>query len=281
MKVIKTEVLSRNNEYPLALYIGLPEGNPRGIIEFVPGVYETNELFLSSFEAFTKEEFICVTYDHRGTGRSVHFPEEIGHLGRDANEELAEDIYTVAEQTSRMYAGLSVFVVTHDYASLMALSMLKNHDNQIKALAFVNPIAQFPGMKLGKLITEYSSIVVPTHFKSKFANRLFYKKVERKKREDFPFLYTGKSLTDLYLLAFNQNSTKGYYLKKPNLPIFIGVGEKDIMKNYGVKLKDTLYKIGYKNVDMRYYREGTHNLFEDVEKEQLLHDLLLFFTLSL
>ena len=72
-----------------------------------------------------------------------------------------------------------------------------------------------------------------------------------------------------------------YYLKRSQLPIFIASGKKDKIKEYAKETKSLLNEIGYRNIDFRSYLEGTHDLLQSEQKDQLLHDLLLFFTLSL
>ena len=78
---------SHDSEFQLSVEIAIPEGNPRGIILFIPGVYETKEQYRDCYEYFTKEQFICASYDHRGTGQSVRIEDEIGYLGKNAQKE--------------------------------------------------------------------------------------------------------------------------------------------------------------------------------------------------
>ncbi|MBS7020457.1 MAG: alpha/beta fold hydrolase [Firmicutes bacterium] len=281
MKIDKHQIFSHNNEFQLETLIAIPDGNPRGMITFVPGIFETKEMFQPVFEYYTEKQFLCVAYDHRGTGGSVKEKELIGHLGSNGREELIEDIDAILEYTKRLYPGLSTFLVTHDYASLITMSFLKKHDDEIKGLALLNPIGSYSWLKTRKTMIQYLSIVLPTYFKSQKLNEWFYRKVEKQSPKQLPFLYTGKSLTDLYEVAMLPNKKGDYFLKNRNIPIFIGVGEKDHTKGYTSKVKDTLKNNGYHNIDIRYYKEGDHNLFTGDEKEQLLHDLYLFFTLSL
>lgn len=281
MKLDKHQIFAHNNEFQLETFLAIPEGNPRGIIIFVPGIYETKEMFQPIFEYYTNKQFLCVSYDHRGTGGSVKEKEMIGHFGNNGSEELIEDIDAVLEYVKHLYPGLSPFLVTHDYASLIAMSFLKKHDDEIKALALINPIGPYSWLKARKRLIQSVSVVLPTYFKSQKCNEWFYKKVEKKSPETLPFMYTGKSIANLYELAMLPSNSSDYFLKNKNIPIFIGVGEKDSTRSYASKVKDILRSNGYQNIDMRYYREGNHNLFVGDEQQQLLHDLYLFFTLSL
>ena len=272
---------SHDNEFQLSVEIAIPEGNPRGIILFIPGVYETKEQYRDCYEYFTREQFICASYDHRGTGQSVRIEDEIGYLGKNAQKELSEDIRSVIDALSRLYAGLSVFLITCDYSSLITINFLRNDDDRIRALAFLSPVSVFPGLKRGRFLLQYTSILVPTYFKSERLNKKFYKRVHKMNASTLPFQYAVKSLFDLYDVAYRIEKDKLYYMKKPNLPIFIGVGMKDPARSYGSDLKSVLNRIGYHNVDYRTYSESNHLLLSGEEKEKILHDLLLFFTLSL
>lgn len=281
MNLNTTTTFAHDNEFQLSITIATPMGNPRGIILFIPGIYETQDMFTSVYEYFTKEQFICASYDHRGTGKSVRIESEAGYLGKDGANGLVQDIHIVIEAISRLHSGLSFFVVTHDYSSLMAVNFLKEYDDHIRACAMINPIALFNGLKRQRFIDKYLSMVTPTFFKNIFLNQCFYKKVEKKSNSQFPFLYTTKGLYHLCEVGYMIHHQGTYYLKRRNLPIFIGVGLKDITKGYGNEMKSLLMSLSYQNIDYRTYPEGTHNLFQDDEKDQLLHDLLLFFTLSL
>ncbi len=281
MNIDTTTTFAHDNEFQLALTIAIPTGNPRGIILFVPGIYETSDMYHSVYETFLKEQFICASYDHRGTGKSIHFENEIGYLGKDGANGLVQDIYIMIQTISKMYSGLAIFLVTHDYASLMAINFLKEYDDRIRALALINPISLYSGLKRQRLFYEYTSIMTPTYFKNQFLNQMFYKKVEKRKGANLPFLYTTKSLYHLCEVGYMIQHQGTYYLRNTNLPIFMGVGEKDHIREYGNATKNLLSNIGYTNIDYRTYPEGTHNLFQDDETSQLLHDLLLFFTLSL
>ena len=281
MNIETTIAFAHDNEYQLSIAIATPTGNPRGIILFVPGIYETSEMYQSVYESFLNEQYICASYDHRGTGKSVHFETEIGYLGKDGANGLVQDIYMVIQTISKMYSGLTLFLVTHDYASFMAINFLKEYDDRIRALALINPIFLYSGLKRQRLFYKYTSVVTPSYFRNQFMNQMLYKRVEKKKDASLPFLYTTKSLYHLCEVGYMIQHQGTYYLRNTNLPIFIGVGKKDSTYEYGQDVKNFLSKTGYTNIDYRIYPEGTHNLFLDDEKNQLLHDLLLFFTLSL
>lgn len=281
MNIDTTTAFAHDNEFQLALTIATPVGNPRGIVLFVPGIYETSDMFQPVFEPFLKEQFICASYDHRGTGKSIHFESEIGYLGKDGATGLVQNIYVIIQAISKMYSGLAIFLVTHDYASLMAINFLKEYDDRIRALALINPIALYTGLKRQRLFYEYTSIATPTYFRNQFMNQMFYRRVEKRKGATLPFLYATKSLYHLCEVGYMVQHQGTYYLRNTNLPIFMGVGEKDHIREYGSETKNLLSRIGYHNIDYRTYPEGTHNLFQDDETNQLIHDLLLFFTLSL
>ena len=145
----------------------------------------------------------------------------------------------------------------------------------------ISPISLFSELKRQRLLLEYISIVTPTYFKSNFFNRLFYKKVRKEHVSQLPFLYTNKGLYHLCDVGYMIKHQGNYYLKRSQLPIFIASGKKDKIKEYAKETKSLLNEIGYRNIDFRNYLEGTHDLLQSEQKDQLLHDLLLFFTLSL
>lgn len=121
---------------------------------------------------------------------------------------------------------------------------------------------------------------------------------KKNRRTDFDWLSRDKNEVDLYIKdelcgfdatngllcdiysGLRQIHKKSNILKIPkDLPVFLVAGTADPVGSYGKtvkKLFDCYKKSGMKNVSMRLYEGARHELFNEINREEVMDDILHF-----
>ena len=66
-------------------------------------------------------------------------------------------------------------------------------------------------------------------------------------------------------------------VKKVNIPIYIFAGDRDPVGYFGEGIKNlynTYKKLGVKDLDYKLYKDGRHEMLNEVNKDEVIEDIL-------
>ena len=72
------KILSEFDGLGLEIAVIVPEGNPKGVIQFSHGMAEHKERYYDFMNYLSDHGYVCVIHDHRGHGGSVEKAEDYG-----------------------------------------------------------------------------------------------------------------------------------------------------------------------------------------------------------
>ena len=67
--------------------------HPKAVLQIAHGMCEHKERYVPFMEYMSRSGFACVIHDHRGHGKSIRRPEDLGYFYENGGAALVEDLY--------------------------------------------------------------------------------------------------------------------------------------------------------------------------------------------
>lgn len=139
----------------------------RAVIQLVHGMSEHKERYIPFMEYLAEKGYITVIHDHRGHGKSVKNPDDLGYMYGGGAEAMLQDIETVNKEIHRHFPDLPVILFGHSMGSLAVRAFAAEHDDCIDMLIVCGSPSKNKARPLGKAIARVEGRVLGAHHKSK------------------------------------------------------------------------------------------------------------------
>lgn len=278
----------------------VPE-KPIGILQMIHGMSEHKGRYLSFMRNMAERGYITLMHDNRGHGSSMKSKDDIGYCYDSMTTGLTGDVYKVAEQIKREYPGLPLILYGHSMGSLIARSLLRNHDDVIDGLIISGcpsyndlvPLVLWALRMIKKSKgTRYRSPLVQKIVVGSFANRFrgegrknAWLAVKESVTEEFEkdelcnFTYTLNGFETLLELEYITYRAVGYKVENENLPILFASGIDDPCYINDKKWKqaiDRMLQLGYQDVQEIRYDNMRHEIHNEEDNEMVYDDMDAF-----
>lgn len=298
---------SSTDDIAIVYYKFIPENNIKAVIQIAHGMAEKALRYTSVIEMFLKKGFAVYINDHRGHGKSAH--KHYGYMGEgDVFLKMVRDMRSLNRIIKEEYPKIPVVLLGHSMGSFLCQRYIQIYPDTIDILLLSgsNGENQIPISKAGKILSKAMMTIFGSEKEAKLIKKLqdktFNKKSENKKLKsdwltsDFDenlkfeesrdmgfefstsaYHYLFKGITE----NFNPNNLK--HIPK-NLPILIFSGEEDPVGDYGkgpIKLEMMYKKLGLTQVHLKLYEGKKHELLNEVNKEEVVNDIINFMEIFL
>ena len=265
--------------------------NPRGIVQLVHGMAEHIDRYEDTAKFLNGQGFVVVGHNHPGHGADASIP---GYFAdKNGWDALLWDIHVIREEMQRCYPGLPYFLLGHSMGSFAArtyalvwerglagliLSGTGHFDKPMllaaRGIAAVQCLLGL-GKKPGKLLNKISSSGynktyqdVQTPFDWLSRDRAQVKRYMEDPLCGFCFKGGGyrDMFTGLYRLLPENLSTMD-----KRVPVLLFSGSDDPVGNYGQGVQlvaDELRAAGVKDVTMKLFEDGRHEMFNETNREE-------------
>jgi alpha-beta hydrolase superfamily lysophospholipase len=253
-----------------------------GLVVLVHGMGEHLRRYDHVANALSSQGFVVYGHDHRGHGASVVGDDEPGQLGPNGWSTLVDDLNLVIAQAKSDHPRLPVIMVAHSMGSFATQQFLLDHGADIDAVALTGTVA----LDLLESALDLSGDLDLSAFNAPF----------QPARTDFDWLSRDESAVDAYLadplcgFGIDATSVKEMFtgarrLANPaevarmphDLPVYVAVGSKDPI-NGGLTLLwalvDRYRAAGLSDVTVRVYDDGRHEIFNEINRAEVIDDLL-------
>ncbi len=291
---------SAYDNLPLAGYIFLPEGAPKGIVQFVHGMAEHKGRYEDVCAFFAEKGYIALCHDHRGHGDSIEKIEDLGWFGDSTAKAVVDDTVAVSRYIKGEYPDLPLTLLGHSMGSMIVRCYIQTEDSLCDklvvcgspsrnglagvAIALTKTIALFRGKRhRSKLLKYLSTGKGAKRFAAEgrggwlSTNRANIEKYILDEKCGYRFTCNGNE--NLFRLMKNTYKKKAYKVKNPALPIhFIAGGDDPVIVNEGKWLEaiEFLKKVGYQKVSGKLYKGMRHEILNEIGREEVYDDLLKF-----
>ena len=283
------------------VYKWQPEGVPKAAVQIAHGMAEHALRYERVAEHLTQAGYICYANDHRGHGKTAGDLEKTGSLGQGGWDSTVEDLKELTDYIKKENPNIPFFFLGHSWGSLMGQDYIQQWGNEIKGviLSGTNGSQSKLLLFLGMLIAKSQLKKGPEKRNEKLDNMTFgafNKPYEPNAETKFQWLsrdqdevnkyvedpYCGFVCTTSYFVEVLKGLKKIWKkeneLKIPkDLPILIIAGEKDPSSNMG-KALDILIKryekYGIKNITKKIYKDARHEVFNEINRDEVFQDLI-------
>ncbi|KAB2452363.1 alpha/beta hydrolase [Bacillus sp. CH126_4D] len=280
----------------------LPERDPRGIIQIAHGMTEHAGVYTDFIAALLEAGYGVYAHDHKGHGKTVKREEDYGHFEPNVGwNEAVSDVIFVSE-TIRKEQTCPLFLLGHSMGSFLSRRAV-----QLKGELYdgflISGTGGNPGLlgSIGHKVATIEMKLRGTKTKSPMLNFLSFGNFNshfKPNRTKFDWLSSDNNQVDKYIqdplcgfictTSFYRELFSGVlevnkleeFKKTPkNLPIHIFSGDRDPVGDMGKGVKEVYEnykKCGVKDVTLRLYENGRHEMFHEVNRDEVFQDLILW-----
>jgi alpha-beta hydrolase superfamily lysophospholipase len=256
----------------------------RAVVQIAHGLGE-HALRYAHVAAFLNDAgFTVYANDHRGHGRTAESPDSYGDFGNSGWDAVVADAVEFTRIIKRREPGLPVFLLGHSMGSFVAQQYILDDSALIAGCVLSGSAA--PDL-IAHLVEEVGASGLEA------LNTPF-----EPARTPFDWLSRDQAAVDAYVAdpacGFNMSerareSTKnawerasdGEQLKRirSDLPIYILAGDADPVNQNLEALKPVAQRYraaGVADVTERYYAGGRHEMFNEINRDEVMQDLLVW-----
>ncbi len=293
---------SHNGIFDISYYIYKPTQKPIAVLQISHGMCEYIERY-ENFILFMTNAGVAVTgHDHTGHGFSLNTKKDLGYFSMDPYDDtLVEDLKTMSDITVRTFPGLHHFMLGHSMGSFVLRKYLSEYGNGLSGIILSGTGGENKAVGAGIAVAKTMAKLKGDRYRSTFLNSIFFKGFNdhyKDENEKFAWLTRDKRIINIYtkdprcnfvftlngfmgFLDIMQDVTKKKYAQKypKNLPYYLFSGKEDPVGNYGKGVKETFDRFkasGIKDIRMKLYDNGRHEMLNEINKDEVYADVLHF-----
>ncbi len=293
--------LSSDGQTRLHAMLWLPEGEIRGILQIAHGVAE----HVARYDGFAR--YLCARgiavagHDHLGHGKTAENEQELCFFAeKDGWNDVVSDMDTLHKLTAAKYPGVPYFLFGHSMGSFLTRTYIIDHPEGLKGVV-ISGTGQNPGAVIaaGKLMAKLEMIDNGPMYHSPTLDKLAFGSYNKKYdhvRTKLDWLTRDEAVVDAYIAdpLCGAMATAGmfhdmmgglqYIWKTENLnkmdkstPVYFMAGDGDPVGNYGEAVKkvyERFLKTGCKDVKLKLYKDGRHEMLNELNKDEVYADVL-------
>lgn len=278
-----------------------PEQSPRGIVQIVHGISEHIDRYKNFMEFLAENGFAVIGNDHLGHGKSVAKPEEKGlFCENDGWGHVVSDLVKVNEIAREKFPGVKYIMFGHSMGSFLTRTFIVKHPEKYD-MAIISGTGH-----QGKLLITAGNMLAGMAIKSKGydsdgakLNNLcmgsYLKKIKSPKTP-FDWLSRDEKMVEKYArdescgfvckAGLYADMMKGirFVTDMANIskvdkdkPVYFMSGSEDPVGDYGKGVRtayECFRKAGVKDVTMKLYEGGRHEMLNEINSEEVYTDIL-------
>ena len=291
--------ISSNGRTQIRLRIWTPEGDPAATVQIAHGIAEHCERY-EGLACFLAEHGIAVfANDHLGHGKSIADPSEKGFFDEnDGWMKVVQDMNTVHGLVCEQFPAVPHFLLGHSMGSFLARTYLftypRDHDGVI--LCGTGHLIK-PAVRGGKAVASAFAAVSPKGHSRVVDQIAFgsYNKCFEPARTDYDWLTRDPAAVDAYMqdpmcggASTNRlfadmmhgigmiTDPRNLAKMKKDTPVLFLSGAMDPVGENGAAVRRAFrafQKAGMTNVEMKLYENCRHELFNELNKEEMYEDV--------
>ncbi|MDA1632342.1 MULTISPECIES: alpha/beta hydrolase [Bacillus cereus group] len=280
----------------------LPEGEPKGIIQIAHGMTEHAGVYTDFIAALLEAGYGVYAHDHKGHGKTVKREEDYGHFEPNVGWSKAVSDVIFVSETIRKEQTCPLFLLGHSMGSFLSRRAV-----QLKGELYdgflISGTGGNPGL-LGSIGHKVATIEMKLRgekTKSPMLNFLSFGNFNshfKPNRTKFDWLSSDNNQVDKYIAdplcgficttsfyrelfsgVLEVNKLEEFKKTPKNLPIHIFSGDRDPVGDMGKGVKEVYEnykKCDVKDVTLRLYENGRHEMFHEVNRDEVFKDLILW-----
>ena len=264
----------------LATYTWDAVDAPRGVVQVAHGLAEHSARYAGLAQALNEAGYVVCATDHRGHGGSI--TEVPGDFGSPGFEGLIADVAAYGAALGSEHPDLPLFLIAHSMGSFAAQSVLLEHSGQYAGVVLSGSTAL--DALAGNLAASEGAGGLEA-FNAGFEHRTGYEWLSRDEAEVDAYVadpLCGFDLPDatmpgLFGAASRLADPQELGRIRSDLPMLIASGSEDPVAGGGrlIELLAQRYRdAGVKDVTVTVYDGARHEIFNEVNRDQITADVV-------
>lgn len=280
-----------------------PQSAPRAVLHISHGMAEHSGRYQYLAQALMDAGYAVVAHDHRGHGNSVNQTVEGHYADEDGWNLVIEDFRRVADDIEARFPNTPRIFLGHSMGSFILMQFLIRHRPEAAAVV-LSGSNYAPPLKyaLAASIAHIESLRQGKQGKSRLIRQLSFGAFNdrfKPARTPYDWLSRDPESVDRYLedplCGFDCSNQLWidllgglYQISLPRnlkqipaeLPFYLLGGTDDPVGQFGkglTKLARMLEKTGHRQVHLKLYPQGRHEMFNETNRDQVIGDLLHWF----
>ncbi|WFA17125.1 alpha/beta hydrolase [Paenibacillus mucilaginosus] len=287
---------------PIHTYVWLPEEDAalRGVVQIAHGMAETALRYRRFAEALTASGYAVYAGDHRGHGRTAGDRSKLGSIGRDGFRLMCAGMAQLTELIRERHKKLPVFLFGHSMGSFLTQRYMYTYPEKVDGVILSGSNGpQGSQLHLGIWLAKRVAARKGAEHRSPLLTQLTfggYNRGFRPVRTPFDWLSRDPEEVDRYaadpdcgavfpaqfwvefFTGLAELHRRGQLERIPKeLPLLIISGDRDPvgMRGKGIRRLEALYRaVGMKEVTVKLYPGGRHELLNEINREEVTRDVL-------
>jgi alpha-beta hydrolase superfamily lysophospholipase len=307
-----TFTFKNKDDIEIFVYKWEPETPPKAVVQIVHGLAEHAKRYSRVAEALCKDGYLCYANDARGHGRTAGDLTEktlagnAGVLGPNGWRGVVNDLHELTSIIKKEQPDLPIFLMGHSWGAMLTQDYIQDWGDELKGviLSGTNGKVRTLVIKAGKLLlkseikklgpTEPSQKMYDMNFKSNNhdwdieEDSTGFEWLSRDKEEVQKYIddpWCGFVSPASLWLEFLHGFEKIYDSKleqtiPKNLPIHFISGSLCVIGNKTKSVKamiDRLSKYGIKDVTYKFYQDARHEIFNEINRDEVFKDIIIWF----
>lgn len=279
----------------------LPGSVPKAVLQIAHGMAEHGARYARLAEALGEAGYAVYANDHRGHGRTVKAPEELGFFGeREGWGRCLDDLWLVNRGIAADHPGLPIVLLGHSMGSTMAQQFMGQHGVSLAGVILSGPGGQPPAIAaIGRLIARMERLRLGSRGHSRTIHRMTFEAFNKPfapARTAFDWLSRDPDEVDKYvadplcgfpvsvrlwieLLDAGAVVSRPAWLRRipKALPVLVIAGQHDPVSQGGRRIEPMLAAYGaagLQDVEHRIYPGARHELFNETNHNEVATDLI-------
>lgn len=273
----------------------------RGIVQVSHGLAEHGRRYGETAARLTSAGFGVYVSDHRGHGRSVIEPRDFGYFGRTNGWARAvRDLQKLSDLIKDESGDLPLFLLGHSMGAQLAQQLIMQEGRDLSGVVLSGATGKIGVIRyLGRLLARLERARLGEYGHSKLLHAMSFGTFNHDfepSRTEFDWLSRDESEVDDYvhdpLCGFVATTRlwtdmlgaisalqkpASYEWTRQDLPVLVLSGDQDPVSNRGRALKGlvrVLRKSGLKNVGLKVYPGGRHEMLHEANRSDVMTDLI-------
>ncbi len=280
----------------------LPAGEPRGIVQIVHGVAEHIGRYNHVAHFLNGHGFLVCGEDHLGHGQTAR-EGEYGYFSKqDGWKLVTADIRKLRQLQGEKYPGVPYFLLGHSMGSFLTRTYLCRYPGEVDG-AILSGTGQerAPLVALGKAVASILCRFQGSNSVNPLIHQLSlgaYNKKFKPNRTGADWISRDQAAVDTYLAdplcSFKPttgmfrdmmgglqyiSSPRALARMDPETPIYLMSGDQDPVGSMGKGVKKVygyFEQQGVKDLSLKLYPGGRHEMFNETNRQEVLEDLLVW-----
>ena len=302
MKKITGRFPSTTELCDIRFYIYTPE-EPKAVVQFSHGMCEFVERYEEFAKFLCKNEIAFCGHDHIGHGNSVAHSDLLGYFGaHDGYKNMVRDTHRMNDIVRKTFPDIPVFIMGHSMGSFIERIYLSRYADKFSGAVIMGTAGGITGQAPLRKLLDTAVKRNGDLYRHKNITKMVYSVLNLRtenRRTEFDWLSRDDADVDYFLSNPKCNFTftvAGYRdmlnallccnsaavveNTPTDIPLLFLSGGMDPIGEYGNGVRKAVIKYLEHgcDVNLRIYREARHELLFELNKDEVMNDILEFIT---